>query len=187
MAAVLALVMETILIVGGEATASLASLLDNGLWPYLVCMAVGVGQAVVGNWPPRAGGFAAVATPVAFLVAKVAQKGIATLLGSAGSDGGGPLISGDLLLEAVLRGLEYAVLAAGLAWLVRQSWGGALAHLALGLTVGVVFGLIILMFLQPDSLMGWIVEEVVFPTGCALVVFASETLKQLLPEELLGG
>lgn len=187
LAACLALLMETLLILGGEATASLASLLDHGLWPYMVCMAVGVGQAIVGSWPPHAGGFAAVATPAAFLFAKVAQKGIGPLLDSSGGGGSGPLLTSDLLLEAVLRGLEYAVLAAGLAWIVRQPWAGALAHLALGLAVGIVFGPMIALFLRPDSLLGWIVKELVFPTGCALVVFASETLKQFLPEELSGA
>jgi hypothetical protein len=187
LAAVLAIVMEVILIVGGESTASLANLLNNGLWPFMVCMAVGIGQAIAGAWPARAAGFTAVAAPVAFIAAKVLQKGIATILDGSGADSAGPILTGSVLLEAVLRGLEYAVLAAGLAWIINQAWAGALAHAALGFTVGLVFGLIFLLFLQPDSFVGWTVEEIVFPTGCALVVFASETLKQLLPEELSGA
>ena len=61
--------------------------------------------------------------------------------------------------------------------------GRALAHLGVGLAIGLAFGLIFTLFLQSDSILGWITEELVFPTGCALVVFTSETLTHLLPAE----
>lgn len=41
LAAVLGLLMEGILVIGGEASATLGALLDHGLWPYMVCMAGG--------------------------------------------------------------------------------------------------------------------------------------------------
>src|SRR6476469_9840914 len=78
LAAVLSLLMEGLQVVGGE-PASIAGLLDHGLWPYLVCMAVAIGQAMVGGWPTKAGAFALVATPIAFLLAKVIQKGFVVL------------------------------------------------------------------------------------------------------------
>lgn len=93
----------------------------------------------------------------------------------------GVFVNQSLLLEAGLRAVEYAVLAGALAWLARKPWAGALAYLGLGLLVGIIFGPLIALFLPPDSPLGWIVEELVFPTGCTLVVFASETLTQLLP------
>ncbi|MEO8286830.1 MAG: hypothetical protein ABI670_10390 [Chloroflexota bacterium] len=182
LAACLGLLMEAIIVLGGLDTATVSSLLDHGLWPFMVCMAVAVGQAVSGGWPPRAGAFSLVATPIAFLAAKVIQKGVAAVLDGAAP---GQFVNSDLLLEAGLRAVEYAVLAAALAWLVRQAWAGALAHLATGAVIGVVFGLLIALFLPPDSLLNWGVEEVVFPTGCALIVFASETLTQLLPDNTL--
>jgi hypothetical protein len=180
LAALLGLLMEALLVLGGDTSATLSSLLDNGLWPFLVCMAVAIGQAVSGGWPTRAGGFALIATPLAFLAAKVFQKAISVLLEGTAP---GSLLTGTLIEEAALRAVEYAVLAASLAWLVRQSWAGALAHLSLGALVGLIFGLVIAYFLTPDSLVGWIVEELVFPTGCALIVFASETLTRLLPDD----
>jgi hypothetical protein len=180
LAALLGLLMEALLVLGGDTSATLSSLLDNGLWPFLVCMAVAIGQAVAGGWPARAGGFALVTTPLAFLAAKVFQKAMSVLLEGASP---GSLVTGPLLEEALLRAVEYAVLAAALAWLVRQPWAGALVHLALGAIVGVIFGLIIAFFLTPDSLVGWVVEELVFPTGCALIVFTSETLTKLLPDD----
>ena len=178
LAAGLGLLMEAVLVLGGATAATLSSLLDNGLWPFLVCIAVAVGQTVAGGWPPRAGALAAVVTPVAFLLAKVSQKGVAVMMEGAPS---GAAVTGPLLLEAGLRAVEYAVLAAVLAWLGRQVWAGALAYLGGGAVVGVVFGLLIAAVLPPDSLLGWGVEELVFPVGCALVIFASETMTRLLP------
>jgi hypothetical protein len=178
LAVILGLVMEAFAVIGG-APASLLSLLDHGLWPFMVCAAVGIGQALVGLWPPRAGAFSLVATPIAFLLAKVIQKGMAVLTEGAQP---GALIESNLWLEAGLRALEYAVLAAALAWLVRQPWAGALAHIAIGLVIGLLFGALIAAFLPPDSLLGWVAEEAVFPAGCSLIVFVSETLVHLLPQ-----
>ena len=53
----------------------------------------------------------------------------------------------------------------------------------MGAGIGVVFGLLIAAVLPPDSPLGWAVEELVFPAGCALVIFTSETLSRLLPED----
>jgi hypothetical protein len=184
LAAGLGLLMEGVLVLGGEAAATLTDLLDKGLWPFLVCMAVALGQSVVGGWPPRVGAFALVATPVAFLLAKVIHKGMSVLMDGTAPGG---FITDAQLLEAGLRAVEYAVLAAALAWLGRQSWAGALAHLGLGLGVGMLFGPLIALFLTPDSLLGWLLEELLFPTACALIIFASETLTRMLPEETVPG
>jgi hypothetical protein len=180
LAALLGFLMEGILVVGGQEVASLSSLLDNGLWPFLICMAVSVGQAVARGEPAGAGLFALVTSPVAFVGAKVIQKGMSSLVNHTST---GALVDGSLVMEAGLRGVEYAVLAAVLAWLTRKHWAGALAHLAVGAAIGVVFGLVIAIFLPPGSLLGWIVEEIVFPTGCSLVIFTSVTLAELLPDD----
>ena len=181
LAAALGVLMEVILVVGGQATASISDLLNNGLWPFLVCMAVAVGQAVVGGWPARAATFSVIATPAAFIGAKIIQKGISVMLDNTAA---GNVVTGDLLLEAGLRALEYAVLAALFAWLVWQPWAGALAHVGMGAAIGIVFGALIAVFITPDSPLGFVVEEIVFPSGCALIIFASETLARLLPEDV---
>lgn len=180
LAIVLGLLMEGILVAGGKEAATLANLLDKGLWPFLVCMALAVGQAVADGWPGRAGLFALITTPIAFTGAKVIQKGLSGMLDQTTT---GVLVDGSLLVEASLRGVEYAALAVGLTWLGRKNWAGALAHVALGAVVGTAFGLIISLFLAPNSLIAWLVKEIVFPTGCALIIFVSETLAELLPED----
>lgn len=184
LAAGLGLLMEALLALGGAATATLSSLLDKGLWPFLVCLAVAVGQSLAGASPPRAGAFAALLTPAAFLLAKVSQKGAVTLL-----DGTAPgaLVTEALLLEAGIRAVEYAVLAAALTWLARQPWSGVVAYLGAGAGVGLLFGLVSAAILPPETLIGWAVEELVFPIGCALIIFVSETMTQLLPEDPAPG
>jgi hypothetical protein len=184
LAAGLGLLMEALLVLGGAAAATFSSLLDKGLWPFLVCLAVAVGQALSGGAPLRAGAFAVFLTPVAFLFAKVSQKGVVTVL-----DGTAPgeFVTQALLLEAGLRAVEYAVLTAALAWLARQVWAGALAYLGAGAGVGLLFGLLIAAILPPATLVGWVVAELVFPTGCALILFVSETMTQLLPDEATPG
>jgi hypothetical protein len=180
LAIVLGLLMEGILVVGGQEAATLTNMLDKGLWPFLVCMALAVGQTVADGWPGRAGLFALISTPIAFTLGKAVQKSLSGMLDHTAT---GVLVDGSLLTEAGLRGVEYAALAIGLTWLRRKHWAGALAHLALGAVVGAMFGLVISIFVVPSSLIGWVVKEIVFPTGCALIIFVSETLAELLPED----
>lgn len=175
LAAGLGLFMEILLVVGGQTNFTAWSLAGNGLWPFLVCLGVGVGQVLTSGSPPRAGAFALVTAPAAFLFAQVLQKWLAVVLNN---DYPGGYITGPLLLETVLRTVEYVVLAGALAWVARQPWGKWLAHLALGLVLGALFGVVIALLLPPDSLLGWVVEELVFPAGCSLIVFVSETVTE---------
>ncbi len=180
LAVVLGLIMEALLVVGGQEPANLTSLLDNGLWPLLVCMTLAVGQAISSANPSTAGTFSLLITPLAFLVAKIAPKGVRDLLAGVSL---GNYLSADLLLEAGLRAIEYAVLAAVLAYFWRQQGAGILMHLGLGLGIGVLFGLFIAAFVSPPSFLNWVEAEVVFPTGCALIVYVSQTPTQLLPDD----
>jgi hypothetical protein len=180
LAAGLGLLMEGLLVLGGVTAATLASLLDKGLWPFLVCLAVALGQAVAGTSPPRAGAVTAVLSSLAFLLAKASQKAMVVLLDGVAP---GAFVTATLLWDAALRGVEYAVLGAALVWLGNRPWAGALAYLGAGAVVGLTFGVGRAVLLPPPTLVGWLVTELVFPIGCALIIFASETLSKLLPEE----
>ena len=48
------------------------------------------------------------------------------------------------------------------------------------ITIG--FGALTAILLSPVSLLAWGVREIVFPAGCALIIFASETRTRLVPE-----
>jgi len=120
MAALLGMLMEALLLIGGDTTAALSSLLDNGLWPSLVCMAVSIGLSVSRGMPARAGLFAFVATPSAFLAAKVFQRAMATLTGGV-SQGG--FVTGPLLVEAGLRAVRICLGDAGAAFACGRNAG----------------------------------------------------------------
>jgi hypothetical protein len=75
-----------------------------------------------------------------------------------------------------------ALKAAEYAWVGRRAWGGAFGHVAAGLVTGIIFGgalLTLTVLAAPPrlpSLLAKGVNELLFPVGCALVVFIAEVL-----------
>jgi hypothetical protein len=84
-----------------------------------------------------------------------------------------------------IKAAEYACLGLALGWVGRRAWGSALGHLAVGLMTGVVFGGVFLAVvvqsapgpLSTPALLAKGVNELLFPVGCALVVFIAEVLR----------
>jgi hypothetical protein len=147
-------------------------------WSVLVCTGVAVGRVAAKGRPPLMGIAGLLAAPLALTVANTIQKGIAAALNVPGVAGTAPL------WVLVLKAAEYGCLAAALGWIGRRAWAGAPAYAAVGLLAGIVFGGAALMVvaqsaptpLSPATLMVKGVNELVFPVGCALVVFAAEVL-----------
>jgi hypothetical protein len=79
--------------------------------------------------------------------------------------------------------MEYALLGLLLARIGKQR-AGASAHAAVGLLVGLIFGgtlIAVLLYYAaepppPHALVMQGVNEVLFPIGCSLAIFAAETL-----------
>ena len=148
-------------------------------WSVLVCAGVALGRVASKGRLPVAGVTGLLAAPLALTAANILQKSIAEALGATGV-AGGPTPVWLLLLKAA----EYAFLGAALGWIGRRAWAGASAHAAAGLVAGVVFGAAILVLtmqaapkpLPAGGLVGKGINEVLFPIGCALVVFISEVL-----------
>jgi hypothetical protein len=118
------------------------------------------------------------AAPLALTVANTIQKGMAAALNL-------PQAAGTAALWVlVLKATEYGSLGAALGWIGRRAWAGAPAYAAAGLLVGLLFGGAALTVvaqsastpLSPATLMVKGVNELVFPVGCALVIFAAEIL-----------
>ena len=157
----------------------LAETCRNVSWSVLVCAGVALGRVASKGRLPVAGVTGLLAAPLALTAANIFQKGIAEALGATGV-AGGPTPVWLLLLKAA----EYAFLAAALGWIGRRAWAGASAHAAAGLVAGVVFGAAILVLtmqaapkpLPAGGLVAKGVNEVLFPIGCAMVVFFSEVL-----------
>ena len=147
-------------------------------WSVLVCTGVAVGRVAAKGRPPLMGIAGLLAAPLALTVANTIQKGIAAALSIPGAAG-----TASLWVLA-LKAAEYGCLAAALGWIGRQAWAGAPAYGAAGLLAGIVFGGAVLTVvaqsapipLSPAALMVKGVNELVFPVGCALVIFAAEVL-----------
>jgi Family of unknown function (DUF5317) len=147
-------------------------------WSVLVCTGVAVGRVAAKGRPPLMGVAGLLAAPLALTVANTIQKGIAAALDVPQAAGTTPL------WVLALKAAEYGCLAAALGWVGRRPWAGAPAYAAVGLLAGIVFGGVALTVvaqsaptpLSPAVLMAKGVNELVFPVGCALVIFAAEIL-----------
>jgi hypothetical protein len=186
LAVILGLVMELLLLVLGGAVGDalglkpfVADLVRNVTWSVFVCAGLAVGTAVVKARAPLMGFLGLVSGPLAFEASRVVHKG--TLEALAITGGGG----GDLspVLVAVIKGIEYGCLGLGIGWVSQRRWGGAAAHVAVGLLVGLAFGSMELALVAgatpPPPTSDLFVEgvnEVLFPVGCSLVLFSAGVL-----------
>jgi hypothetical protein len=152
-------------------------------WSLLVCVGVALGRVAAKGRVPLEGVTGLLAAPLALMAANAVQKGVAEAVGAAGVPAG-PAPLWVLAIKAA----EYACLGLALEWVGRRAWGSAFGHLAVGLLIGVVFGGVFLAVvvqsaltpLSTPSLVARGVNELLFPIGCALVVFIAEVLRARL-------
>lgn len=148
-------------------------------WSLLVCVGVALGRVAAKGGVLLEGVTGLLAAPLALTAANTLQKGVAEALNVAGA-AAGPAPLWVLAIKAA----EYACLGLALGWIGRRGWGSAIGHAAAGLVIGVVFGGAFLMIIiqsaptppTPPSLLARGVNELLFPIGCALVVFIAEVL-----------
>lgn len=159
-----------------------ADLLRNVSWSVFVCVGLAVGTTVAKARLPVAGLAGFLAAPAAFEISRVVHKGVAEALAITGE-----AAAGAPFAVAVVKGLEYGCLGMAVAWIGRRPWGGAAAHAATGFLIGLVFGGVILgitLVAVPDSstvaLISQGVNEILFPVGCALVLFSAAALGKRL-------
>jgi hypothetical protein len=149
-------------------------------WSLLVCVGVALGRVAAKGRVPLEGVTGLLAAPLALTAANAVQKGVAEAVDAVGVPAG-PLPLWVLAIKAV----EYGCLGLALEWVGRRAWGSVLGHLAVGLLTGVVFGGVLLSVvvqstpipLSTPSLLARGVNELLFPVGCALVVFIAEVLR----------
>jgi hypothetical protein len=143
-------------------------------WSFLLCAALALSLAVAAGNGGVVALAALVAAPVASLVSRGALEGVHALaFGTSEPAGPSPY------LVAVLRGLEYASLGAALVGLGVRARLGAHHHALVGLATGLLFGgLLLLLASWPAlprvdtlNLLRWVINEVLFPIGCALILY----------------
>jgi hypothetical protein len=158
----------------------LAETVKTVSWSLLVCVGVALGRVAAKGRLPLEGISGLLAAPLALTAANAVQKGVAEAVDAAGVPAG-PAPLWVLAIKAV----EYGCLGLALEWVGRRAWGSALGHLAVGLLTGVMFGGLFLAVvvqsapipLSTPSLVAKGLNELLFPVGCALVVFIAEVLR----------
>src|SRR5919107_2115264 len=153
----------------------LADLIGKVSWSALVCAGLALGTGASKVRAPFMGLLGLLAAPLAFHVSRTLQQGVAKTLEVAAA--GAPVGSYTLILLALLKAVEYGCLGAAIGWIGRRPWGGALAHLGVGLAVGILFGGAIVSFtywtapepLTMADLFSRGANEILFPVGCSLV------------------
>ena len=160
----------------------LVDLIGKVSWLALVCAGLALGTAASKVRAPFMGLLGLLAAPLAFHVSRTLQQGVAKTLEVTAA--GAPVGSYTLILLALLKAVEYGCLGAAIGWIGRRPWGGAMAHLAVGLAVGILFGGAIVSFtywtapepLAAADLFSRGANEILFPVGCSLVLYSATAL-----------
>jgi hypothetical protein len=184
----LGLLLETVLVLyalfSGHASRPqpfITDLVQKISWGFIVCVGIAFGTTASKAPEAKAGLLGLISAPLGFLVARSLHKGLAAALGvTVAAAGVSPLLIGGL------KGLQYGLFGALLAWLGKKTWGRLGAHLGAGAAFGVTFGPTILLVteaaaLTPTPPLGLVsrgLNELIFPIGCAAVVYASSVLSK---------
>lgn len=162
------------------AAAIVADSVQKVSWSYIVCVALAVGTAATRSSPAIVGGLGLIAAPVAFAAARALHKSVAQAL-TVGLPSGGP----NLWLMAGIKALEYAVFGFVIMRLIRRPELRLPAYLRTGLIIGVLFGAVLVWLmnraappagLPTPTLVARCVNEMLFPAGCAAVLWVSNVL-----------
>ena len=159
---------------------AVAELVRQVSWSTIVCVGLALGTAVSKARAPLMGVLGLLAAPLAFDISRSLQQGAAKTLELAGTTSFTP----PVLLLALLKAVEYGCLGVAVGWIGRHPWGGAMAHVAVGFVVGLVFGGIIVALtyrtapepLSAADLLARGANEILFPVGCSLILYSATAL-----------
>jgi hypothetical protein len=162
------------LLPGAPPAAPDAGPISRVTWSFVACVSLGLGTTVI---QPRLVAMAAsglAGAPLAFALARATRRGSAGLLRAL--EGGTP----SPMLIGAIKGIEYGCLGLALGWLGRRARSGPAGYALAGFGTGLVFGAVNLWVstgafagaLDAPALLTWLVNEVLFPGGCALIVWS---------------
>ena len=150
----------------------LPDLLNGVTWAVFVCAGVVLGSIATRARSVVMGVLGLISAPIAFSLAKGLQRGVQSAM-----DAPVDKITPALLMICGVKAVEYACLGAAIGWLLGRSWSRA-SHFALaGALAGIGFGSITVWITanlakaKPPAIVGAAINELIFPIGCALVIY----------------
>lgn len=161
---------------GDSAKPAVADLAQKISWSFLVCVGLAFGTAAGKIREAVMGALGFFAAPLAFVAAKAIHKGLGQALGTIAP--GAPFTFP--LLIAGIKALEYGVLGALLGHASQHNKSLAF-HVGSGIATGLTFGVLLIwagVRSQPGpvgavDLASRGINEILFPLGCSLVIYAS--------------
>lgn len=187
LAVLLGFVMQGLILTGRLAgggqfsgAAVMADVAQGVTWSLFACLGIGAATLLTRVRPVLAGFVSMLLAPVALAIARSSNKVVASMVGAADS----PAILSVGTISA-LKALEYGLLGWMLALLVQRDTARALPYLGAGAVTGAVFGGAIVALshraalargrvMEPAQLIGMSINELLFPVGCALVIYAGQ-------------
>lgn len=152
-------------------------------WSFIVCVGLAFGSTAAKAREGVMGLFGLLSAPLGFTVARSVHKAVKDAMGVVGgaAAGASPFLIGGL------KAVEYALFGVLLAWIGKRALGLG-SHVGAGLAIGLTFGIaIIAATVQGAATPPTVVDlaakginEVLFPVGCALVLYASGAMAKRL-------
>ncbi|HWM95174.1 MAG TPA: hypothetical protein VN493_30750 [Thermoanaerobaculia bacterium] len=153
-------------------------------WSFIVCVGLAFGTTASKAREGVMGLLGLVSAPAGFAAARAVHKGVSGALGVTGA----AMAPGLVFLVGGLKAAQYALFGFVLGWIGKRAFG-LKAHAGAGLAFGLTFGLAIVAVTVRASatevpLVGIVsraINEVMFPVGCSLVLYASGALAKRFP------
>jgi hypothetical protein len=170
-------------IAGGQSVGAVGvalTLAQGVTWSVLVCIGVGIATSISKARPMLAGLMSFLVAPLALAIAKSVQKMVAGLLTAVEQQA-----ALSLSFASSVKALEYGLLGWLLARLAQRGELSAASYFGTGAAIGAFFGGTVAwlsyqaaiakgMQMGPAQIGASLINEVVFPVGCALVVYAAQ-------------
>jgi hypothetical protein len=162
----------------------ISDLANKVSWSFIVCVGLAFGTTASKGREGIMGVLGLISAPVGFTAARAMHKAVNGAMGVAGKAMAPSLV----LLVGGLKGVQYALFGAVLGWITKRAFG-LKAHVAAGLAFGLTFGLAIVATtvraapapVPTVDIAARVLNEVLFPVGCSLVLYASGVLAKRLP------
>jgi hypothetical protein len=152
-----------------------ADLTQKVSWSTLVCLGLATGKLLSRSAPVVTGIAGFFSAPLAFTFASAVQKSVAQALGLTGS---APAI-GMIFLLAAVKAVQYGLLGWTLCKFGHRFGLKFKNYVLIGLLAGIIFGGLTLFILSPLPALALIsrgINEILFPAGCAVVVYLGDRI-----------